>query len=84
MNFTPFIGRVQFAPMKQETVILNDKDSLVEVGTVIAIGEGVTGIAIGDTIYFLAYGAEEAKDKEGNSYWTVLWDMKYIMGVSHV
>lgn len=84
MSFTPFTGRVQFEPIKQESVILNDKDSLVEAGTVVAIGEGVINLSIGDIIYFLAYGAEEAKDKEGNSYYTVLWDKKYIMGVSHV
>lgn len=84
MNFIPFTGRVQFEQIKQESVILNDKDSLVEAGTVVAVGEGVNTVKAGDTIYFLAYGAEEAKDKEGNSYWTVLWDKKFIMGTSHV
>lgn len=85
--FKPFTGRVQFEPLKQESIIANDRDSLVESGKVIAVGNNIDAnfpVKEGDTIYFLAHWAEEAKDVEGNSYWTVAWNEKAIMGYEHV
>lgn len=80
MNFIPYPGKIHFLPIKQESIIASDKDTLVEAGKVISVGEGVTFVKPGDTVFFLVYGAEETPEMDGEKFWTVADDPRFMMG----
>lgn len=80
MKFTPYIGKIWFEPIKQDDIIANDRDTVVEAGKVIGVGDGVAFVKEGDTVFFLSYGAEETPEIDGKTYWTVANDTRFIMG----
>lgn len=80
MKFTPYIGKIWFEPIKKDDIIANDRDTVIEAGKVLGIGEGVTFCKEGDTIFFLAYGAEETPEVDGKTYWTVRDCPEFLMG----
>ena len=79
MSFTPFPKRIWFEKLTTEKAFSSEGE-LVEAGKVLGVGEGVTFVKEGDTVYFLAFGVEVAKDMEGNEYNTVLEDNRFIIG----
>ncbi len=82
MNFTPYIGKIWFEPIKQDSVILSEEAQIVEAGKVLGVGEGVEFVKEGDTIFFLGYGAEKTPEMDGKVYWTVRDCPEFIMGAS--
>lgn len=82
MNFIPYQNKIEFSPIKKDSIIQNDKDSIVEVGLVLSVGTDVTFVKPGDTVFFLSYGAEQTPEIEGESHWTVACVPEFIMGKS--
>lgn len=80
MNFISYPGKIWFEPQKEKQVILNDREVVVEAGMVLGVGQGVTFCKEGDTIFFLAYGAEETPEIDGKTYWTVRDCPEFMMG----
>lgn len=80
MTFVPYYNKIVFEPVKKESIIANDKDSAIEAGTVVSVGRDVDFVKEGDTIFFLAYGAEQTPEMDGKSYWTVAAESAFIMG----
>lgn len=58
-NFIPYKDKIVIEPLKKESVIKSDENSLIEAGTVIAVGADVTFVKPGDTLYFDAWGCSK-------------------------
>lgn len=80
MTFTPFYNKILFSPIKLDYIIQNDKEAAIEAGKVLAVGSEVTFVKEGDTVFFLAFGAEQTPELDGQSYWTVACDSRFVMG----
>ena len=78
-TFIPYPGRIHFEPMHEKSVYSDDGD-VIEAGKVISVGEGVMFVKPGDTIFFLRWGAEQTPEVDGEQYWTVQNDTRFIMG----
>lgn len=81
MKFIPYPNKIWFEPQIKETVLLSEEKQVVEIGKVLGVGEGVTFVKEGDTIFFLHYGVECTPEVEGKRYWTVRDCPEFIMGV---
>jgi len=79
MTFIPYEKKITFEPIKKDSIFSEDSDN-IEAGRVLSVGENVTFVKKGDIFFFLAYGAEETPDYEGEKYWTILDDKRFIMG----
>lgn len=80
MIFIPHYSKIHFEPIKKGSIIADDKESVIEAGKVISVGEHVMFVKPGDTVFFLNYGAEQTPEIDGESYWTVACDDRFIMG----
>lgn len=78
--FTPFAGKIVFERIEQDSVILQDGNKYEEMGRVVQVGEGVTFVKEGDVIFFLAYGVEQTPKYNGQNYYVVPCDAKFLIG----
>lgn len=56
MTIKPFENNILVKPVEKKEVAVSDRSSLCEYGEVIAVGDQVTRIKVGDTIGFLVWG----------------------------
>jgi len=80
MKFIPHADKIEFSPLKQDSILADDKDTMVEAGTVVAVGANVKSVEVGDIIAFLSYGAEQTPEVEGEKHWTVRDCPEFLMG----
>lgn len=81
MKFIPYYDKIVVEPIKQKTVIVSDSGNLQEKGKVIAVGECVDFVKVGDIIYFDAWGCGKTSPTEdGVEYYVVSDDSRVILG----
>lgn len=78
-KFIPFYNKIEVKPFKKESVIVQADESLIEVGEVVAIGERVTFVKVGDIIYFDSWGCTKT-DYNGEVHYVVPEDSNIILG----
>lgn len=59
MNIKPFGNRILVKPVQKAQLLVNDDGSLSEYGEVVAIGDGVMQIKVGDRVGFSVFGVEK-------------------------
>lgn len=80
-NFFPFTGQVEISLLQKGNVIVGEEKSLLEAGEVIAVGEGVTFLKVGDIVHFEAFGCSKTtKDIDGVEHYVVLVNENVIRG----
>ncbi len=60
---TPYYDKIEVKPFRVEKAILSEKESLAEVGEVIAVGRDVTFVKPGDMIFFDSWGCSKTEYK---------------------
>lgn len=75
MTIKPFGNNILIEPTKSSAIL---GESLCEYGTVIAIGDTVTRIAVGDTIGYLTWGIQSL-DVDGTRYYLVPCTDEFIL-----
>lgn len=79
MNIKPFGTNVLIEPAAKKQILVSDQGSLCEYGKVVAIGDGVTSIKVGDTIGFLVWGISKL-DIEGKTFYFLPESSDFILG----
>ncbi len=75
----PYKNRIVVKPFKSESLLADD-DRIIEIGEVLAVGEGVEWLKVGDVVYFDSYGCTKTAERNGEVYYTVLVSEETILG----
>lgn len=68
MNIKPFGNRILVKPVEHKQVLVNDDGGLSEYGDVVAVGDEVKIIKIGDRVGFSVFGVEKLMVEEEKYY----------------
>lgn len=80
MKVKPFGDRILIKPIERKTVLVSDDGTLNEYGEVIAIGEDVKRIKMGDKIGFSVFGIEKLVIEEEKFYF-IQESPEFLLGV---
>lgn len=78
----PFGRNVLVQPTERKQILVSDRKSLCEYGEVIAIGDEVKHVKIGDIIGYLVWGINSL-EVEGKTYYFVPEDDQFLLGTFH-
>lgn len=79
MNIKPFGKRILIKPVEKQTILNVDEGALSEYGDVIAIGDEVKKIKVGDKIGFSVFGVEKLVIDE-QKYYFILESDEFLLG----
>jgi co-chaperonin GroES (HSP10) len=79
---TPFGKNILFQP-KSKDKIIGDTARFYLYGEVLAIGDKVESIKVGETIIYTQWGLNKAVMADGTEHFFVKEDDDYILGVIH-
>lgn len=79
-KFYPFHMQIEIEPMKKEGVMVRDDKGLLEIGRVIAVGEGVDFFKVGDIAHFESFGHLKTVGYEGKEHHVVMVNEHVIRG----
>jgi co-chaperonin GroES (HSP10) len=82
MKFIPFNDKIEIRPMKKKSVIASPNESLIEAGEVLAIGEDVKFVKVGDIVYFDSWGHSKTPEIDGEIHYVVFERSEVIIGKS--
>lgn len=80
MKFTPFKDKIEVRPFKKESNILSDDETKVEAGEVVAVGDDVTFVKVGDILSFDSWGCMKTAEIEGEFHYVVPENSHVILG----
>lgn len=80
MKFIPFPDKIVVKPLEQKTVIVTQKEQLLEKGIVVSVGDNVRFVQPGDTVYFDSWGCYSITDSESNTLYVVSSNSQVILG----
>lgn len=80
MSFKPYHDKIEVKPLVKESPLASARDNFEEAGEVIAVGENVTKVHVGDVIFFRPYGCWETIEYEGEKHYVVAESNEYILG----
>lgn len=75
---TPFGNQILIKPQEDDSIV-KEFEKLQDYGDVIAIGEDVKKIKVGDKIGFITWGVNDL-EIDGQKYYFVPEDPKFILG----
>lgn len=79
MNIRPFGKNVLIEPTVREQILVSEQGSLLEYGKIIAIGDEVTKIKIGDVVGFLVWGIQKL-EVDDKTYYFLPESSDFILG----
>lgn len=79
MNIIPFGKRILIKPVEKQQVLVSDDGTLNEYGEVIAIGDEVQKIEVGDKVGFSVFGVEKLIIEEERFYF-IREDDEFLLG----
>lgn len=79
MIIEPFGKRIYIEPDIKQSIIVSDNKNRIERGTVVAIGDMVEKIKVGDSILFTNWGIDKYEEDEKTYYFIIETD-EYILG----
>lgn len=68
MNLEPFGNNILVKPEEKKQILVADKKSLCEYGTVIAVGSEVKSVKVGDKIGYLVWGVSSLVVEDATYY----------------
>ncbi len=68
MNLKPFGKNILIEPQARNTILVSDQGSLCEYGIVVAIGESVEKVKVGDKLGFVVWGIQKLEVDEKTYY----------------
>lgn len=81
IKFIPYNDKVQIKPQKSEIYATTEDTQYLEIGEVIAVGDEVTFLKVGDTVYFDAWGMLKTPEIEGQEQFFVVPEKsQFILG----
>ena len=79
MTIKPFGKNLLIKPHEKKQILVADKGSLCEYGEVIAVGDDVTTIKVGDVIGFIVFGLQHL-DIDDTRHYFVPENTDFILG----
>jgi co-chaperonin GroES (HSP10) len=80
MEIKPFGKNILVKPIEKKQILVSSQPSLCEYGTVIAIGDEVTKIKVGDTIGYTVWGVNSL-EIENEKHYFIPESGEFILGV---
>lgn len=82
MKFIPYTYRIEIEPIAKNDEVLSTmgEKKYLEMGKVIAIGEGVEFAKVGDILFFAAHGIFETPEVDGVRHYVVEEESEFILG----
>lgn len=84
MNIEPFGNQILIEPIKKEQILVSDVGTLCEYGNVIAIGDQVEKIKVGDVIGYTVWGVNSLVIDDGSAngkkYYFIPEDQRFVLG----
>jgi len=75
----PFGNQILVKPVEKKQVLVSERQTLCEYGEVIAVGDGVQHIKVGDTIGYTVWGLNHL-DLNDERHYFVPEDPRFILG----
>lgn len=79
MKIIPFGSNILIKPTERKQVLLSEQNSLCEYGTVVAIGDEVQKIKVGDILGYTIWGVNRLEIDDTKHYF-IPEDSKFILG----
>lgn len=79
MQIRPFGSRILIKPAAKTQVLVSDQGTLCEYGTVVAIGNDVVHVKVGDSVGFVVWGVEKL-DVRDEIFYFIDEKSDYILG----
>jgi len=79
MTIKPFGKNILIQPAARSQVLVSDQGSLCEYGKVIAIGDEVTKVKVGDNVGFLVWGIQKL-DVQDTIYYFIPETSDFLLG----
>lgn len=79
-EFIPGRHRVLIEPINTQGVIQTNEKYLEEAGIVKKVGDEVSFVKEGDTLFFLAHGCDKTANIDGKEYYVVDMAPEFILG----
>lgn len=79
MNIKPFGNNLLIKPIEKKQVLVGDRKTLCEYGTVIAVGDKVEHIKVGMTIGYTVFGVNHL-EIDNERYYFIPEDDRFILG----
>lgn len=79
MKINPFGFNILIKPIEKKQILVSDQPSLCEYGEVIAVGNKVTEIKVGDTIGYTVFGINSL-EIDGTKHYFVPETSEFILG----
>lgn len=76
----PFGRNILIKPIEKKQVLVSDNPSLTDCGEVIAVGDLVKEIKVGDTLAYVFWGILKVEDIDGELFHLILETDEYILG----
>ncbi len=80
MEFIPFEGYAEIEPARNKTVIKSEDKDLLEKGTVLSVGAGVSFLKAGDIVHFDSWGCSKLVDSAGKERYVIQVNQTVIKG----
>jgi len=75
----PFGKRIQIEPIEKKEILTTSDKNLTEIGNVIAVGDDVGFVDVGDVLIFTSWGVDKV-EYEGKFYYFLLESDEFILG----
>lgn len=79
MTIKPFGNQILVKPVEKKQILVSERQTLCEYGEVIAVGEEVREIKVGDTIGYTVWGINHL-DIENERHYFIPEDSRFILG----
>lgn len=79
MKIKPFGSRILIKPAAKTQVLVSDQGTLCEYGTVVAVGDNVIHVKVGDSVGFVVWGVEKL-DVRDEIFYFIDEKSDYILG----
>lgn len=75
----PLFNNILIKPTEVDTILRSNEGTLCEYGEVLAVGDDVQVVKVGDTIGFTSWGVKKL-ERNGEKYYIVPEDGRFVLG----
>lgn len=78
MKIKPLFNQLLIKPTEKKQIIVGERKSLYEYGTVLDIGQDVQNVQIGDTVGYVVWGIKDL-EIDGEKFYFVPEDSRFLL-----